>query len=96
LDKAVIERLKKDLAAVGVRKAWIARKRLKHSADRPMFVLGIISTSFWKWARKEHTEAVVQAVYEKVQLPATTIVVTLVGDHAHFQTKYRWKRARVL
>ena len=96
LDPAVIERLRKELAGIGVLKAWIARKRLQHNADHPIYVLGIISTSFWKWARKAHTEAVEQAVYEKVRLPQTTIVVTLVGDHAHFRSKFRWKRARVL
>jgi hypothetical protein len=92
----VIERLRKQLAAVGVRKAWIARKRLKHDDGRPLYLLGIRSTPLWMWTREKRLRAVERAVYERVELPDETIVASLEGERSRFASKFRWKRARVL
>jgi Zn-dependent protease with chaperone function len=95
LDRAVIDRLSRDLAAVGVRKAWIARKRTKHNSDTPLYVLGIISTSFWKFSREEETRAIQQEIFRRVELPQETVILSLEGN-SQFISKYRWKKARVV
>ena len=98
LDADALAELRNALQAIpGLRKAYFVRKRVRHLAHRPCYVLGFRSTGPLQWHSKQRASEVQQQILEKVVFPGETMVVNVEGDNYRFGRKFRWMRgARIV
>jgi Zn-dependent protease with chaperone function len=79
-------------AVPGLRKAYLARKRVKHLSERTCFVLGFtVALPFWLHSKKRAAE-VQQAILQTVRFPGETLVINVEGENYRFGRKFRWMR----
>lgn len=97
LEPARVRELAAALRAVGVRRAWLVRKRVAHFADRPLYFLGFTATPWWARRRAERVIAIQRRIAETVALPGETVVSHVEADLYRLGRKLRWRRgSRVL
>lgn len=81
------------LAAIpGLRKAYLARKRVRHLADNPCFVLGYRVTPWYRLHSKRRAQEVMEQIRQSVRFPYETLIVNVEGDNYRFGRKLAWKR----
>jgi Zn-dependent protease with chaperone function len=95
LDAATMEAIRESLRAIpGLRKAYLARKRLEIRPERPLFVLGFTATPWWRWQDRKASAEAQHAILETVPIPGEWMVVSLEGENSSFAGKFR-RRWRV-
>ncbi|MBI1906058.1 MAG: M48 family metalloprotease [Rhodocyclales bacterium] len=98
LSTDTLSALRAQLAAVvGLRKAYLVRKRVRHFPDRPCYVLGYNTTPFYRLRSKRRTEQVMRDIQSSVDFPGDTIIICVEGENYRFGRKLRFMRGtRVL
>jgi Zn-dependent protease with chaperone function len=92
LSAARASALATDLAAIGVRRAWLVRKRLQHRPESPLYVLGFKLTPWWKLRNARAIDALMQRIVGSIELPGETLVINVEGDNYRFGRKFYWMR----
>lgn len=97
LPQRSIETLRRQLQAVpGLRKAYLARKRVKYLTHRTCYVLGFATAGIFSLYDRQRTAKALDAIRKSVQLPEETLVVNIEGENARLAWKFFWLRgARV-
>lgn len=98
LTAEAVENLRTQLRAVpGLRRAYFVRKRVRHFAHRPCYVLGFSVTGLFRLHSKKRVSEALQRIHETVQFPGETLIVSVDGDNYRFGRKFFWMRgARVV
>jgi Zn-dependent protease with chaperone function len=90
LDAAAVERIRERLRAIPrIRRAYLARKRLQHKPERPLYVLGFKVTPAWRYIDRKAAAAAQAAILKTVALPGDGIVFCLDGENASFARKFK-------
>jgi Zn-dependent protease with chaperone function len=80
-----------------VRRAYLIRKVTRHFPERPMYVLGIASTKWWRLYDRAQAHALVQRIKQEVRFPGETLIVSIEGNNYKFARKMRRvKRSRII
>jgi Zn-dependent protease with chaperone function len=98
LSDEVAGKLRAALKAVrGLRRAYYVRKRVKHFADKPCYVLAYRVTGLFQLHRKRRVKEVLAKIQESVSFPGETIIINVDGPNHRFDRKFWWMRgARLL
>lgn len=93
LEPEALADLRAQLATIpGLRRVYLARKRVKHFPDRPCFVLGFSVTPFYLPYRKKRAQRVMELLQEELRTPGETLLLCVDGSNSRFLHKLRWKR----
>ncbi len=93
LSDEAAEELRAALKAVaGLRRAYFVRKRVKHFADRPCYVLAYRAVGFFQFHREKRVKEVLQNIQETVRFPGETIIISTDGKNYRFDRKFFWMR----
>ena len=76
--------LRDALRSLGVRKAWLAQKKLALSAERPIYVLGYSILKRFQSYDAQRTRDVQRRILEDAALPGETFVFCVDGPNAPF------------
>jgi Zn-dependent protease with chaperone function len=91
LDAETLGRLQAQLRSIPrLKKVYFVRKRVKLLPERGCYVLGFRIRGFWH-SNKDITE-VQEQIQRTVQLPAGTVILSIVGRNYEFSGKFRWMR----
>lgn len=98
LPEAVLGELCAELRKVpGLRKAYLVRKRVKHFAHLPCYVLGYKTSRWFQPLRKRRVADVMAQIQATVRFPGETLIINVEGDNYRFGRKLAWMRgARIL
>ncbi len=98
LPEDALAELRAQLRAIpGLRKAYFVKKRVKHLAHRPCYVLGFSVNGPFRFHSKKRAGEVLQRIQEAVQFPGETLIINVEGGNYRFGRKFRWMRgARIL
>ena len=81
----------------GLRKAWLARKRVRHFPDQPCYVLGFRVTTWYGLYSDKQRAKVQQAIAQLSAFPGETIILSTDYKNAWFGRKIRGVRgSRIL
>ncbi|QKT02794.1 hypothetical protein HUS23_02695 [Ectothiorhodospiraceae bacterium 2226] len=94
----VLTQLRDALKSIpGLRRVYLVRKRVKHFAHRPLFILGFGVTGVLRPHSKSRAVRVLNLIQERVSFPGETMILNVEGDNYRFGRKLRWKRgARIV
>jgi hypothetical protein len=87
LDVDVATRLHDQLARLGVRKAWLARKPTRHMPESPLYFLAFSIKPWWWLFTKAGGKILEERIYKEVSLPGQTIVTCTDGEFYRFRRK---------
>lgn len=97
LDPEALQPLKATLAGLGIRKAWLVRKRCRHQPELPLYVLAFRLTHVFAFNREQRGQAMQERIVSEVTLPGDSFVICVDGTNYRFGRKFRWMRgARIL
>ncbi len=81
----------------GLRRAYFVKKRVKHLAHLPCYVLGFGVTGFSQRHLKQRAQEIMRLLQETVRFPGETLIINVEGVNYRFGRKFRWIRgAKVL
>jgi Zn-dependent protease with chaperone function len=83
---ALIEQLR---AVPGLRKAYLARKRVAHLTHRPFFVLGFTCTAPFRFYRIKRANEVLRKIKDTVPFPGETWIMNVEGENSRFKRKFK-------
>ena len=84
-------------AIEGLRTAWFVKKRVKHLAHRPCYVLGYSVTGPFRFHREKRATEVLRRIQQGVQFPGEALIINVEGANYRFGRKFRRIRgARIL
>jgi Zn-dependent protease with chaperone function len=93
LSDEAAEELRAALKAVaGLRRAYFVRKRVKHFADRPCYVLAYRAVGHFQLHREKRVKEVLQNIQETVRFPGETVIISVDGKNYRFDRKFFWMR----
>lgn len=87
LDADVAISLYKQIASLGVRKVWLARKPTRYFPESPLFLLAFSVKPWWWLFTKTGGKIVSERIYREVPLPGQTIVICTDGEFYRFRRK---------
>jgi Zn-dependent protease with chaperone function len=98
LSEDALAELRAQLQAIpSLRKAYFVRKRVRHFAHRPCYVLGFGVAGFLQPYADGCAKAVLQQIQKEVRFPGETLIINVEGNHYRFGRKFRWMRgSRIL
>lgn len=98
LTAEAVEKLRTQLRAVpGLRRAYFVRKRVRHFAHRPCYVLGFSVTGLFRLHSKRRVSEALQRIRDGVEFPGETLILDVDGENYRFGRKFFWMRgARVV
>lgn len=98
LSEHIIAELRAQLQTIpGLRKAYFARKNVKHLKHHPCFVLGFTVADLFQPHNKQHVAGILDEIQKKVQFPGKTLIINVEGENFRFCRKFCWMRdARIL
>jgi Zn-dependent protease with chaperone function len=80
-----------------IRRAWLAKKRVRQMIDRPCYVLGFAVTSPLRLHNGKRAAQALAAIREAVQFPGEMLILNVEGDNYRFGRKLRRvKTARII
>lgn len=79
-------------AIPGLRKAYLAKKRVKHMPERACYVLGFTVGSLLRWHTKERAAEALRRIQETLSFSGETLIISLEGENYRFGRKLRWMR----
>lgn len=85
-----LEALRAQLVRVtGLRKAWLARKRVQHLPEQPQLVLGFTTTPWWMFSTARRMRVTQDRILEQVVFPLATLVICVEEPNVRFKRKLR-------
>ncbi|WP_265945988.1 M48 family metallopeptidase [Dechloromonas sp. A34] len=98
LDAEQLSALRGQLQAItGLAKVYFVKKRVKHLAHLPCYVLGYRVTGFFRFQRKRYEADALQQIRNRVQFPGETLILSVDGENYRFGRKFAWMRgSRIL
>jgi len=75
-----------------LRKVYLVRKRVRHLAHLPLYVLGFTLTPWWRRSNKRRAAEIQQTILASVQFPGETTVLSVEGANYRFGRKFRFMR----
>jgi lipopolysaccharide biosynthesis regulator YciM len=90
-DPAEVERLRDQLRPFPlIQTAYLAQKKLEKFPERPLYVLGIVTTASWyQLNRAESNRELIGEIVSRVEFTAETLVIVLEGDYKKLLKKFR-------
>ena len=93
LDEASIEALREQLKKIpGLAKAYLVKKRVKHLAHIPCYILGFRARGFFGFQRKRYDPDILRQLQHQVRLPGETLIMSIDGGNYRFGRKFAWMR----
>jgi hypothetical protein len=88
---AEVERLRDQLRPFPqIEMAYLAQKKLEKFPERPLYVLGIVTTASWyQLNRAESNRELIGEIVSRVEFTAETLVIVLEGDYKKLLKKFR-------
>jgi hypothetical protein len=98
LDAGATEDLRAQLMQVGgVTRAYLARKRVEHFQEIPVYVLGYAASPWWSWRTAARALEVQKRILADVSFPGESFVVGIEGANRRLGRRLRFMRgARIL
>lgn len=98
LSAEAVAALRQSVAAVpGVRRAYLACKRVRRWPEQPCYVLGFSCTPWWWWPSNRRRAGIQQRLFDTVSFPGETFVLGIDGDNRRFKRELgRVRGARLL
>jgi hypothetical protein len=81
LDAAAVAKLGEELAALGVRGAWLARKKVELEPERPLYVLAFSIVKRFGVHEEQRARDTQRRIFETVSLPGETFVFCADGPN---------------
>ena len=72
-----------------VRRAWLARKAVRHLSERPFYVLGVELGRWYQWRTRQQNQQVVHGLATKVAYPGHAWIIQLNRHHAKVARKLK-------
>ncbi|WP_257388386.1 M48 family metalloprotease [Tahibacter caeni] len=82
-----IAELAQQLRELGIYRAWLARRTLRHMPEHPQLVLGFRATRPLRWHSAARAEQQQNRILSRVAFPHDVIVLAVDGDNARFGRK---------
>jgi Zn-dependent protease with chaperone function len=93
LDDPSLASLRQALRAIpGLSKAYLVKKRVRHLAHRPLYVLGFSATPWYRLRNKRRSQAVMEQIQTTVAFPYVTVIIRIEGENRSFGRKLAWMR----
>lgn len=90
LAEDVVAKMRNELKSIpGLRKAYLVRKRLKHSSQPPCYVLGYAVTAWLQFGtRQQDAQKMLQQIQAAVECPEETRIISMEGKNRGFRGKF--------
>jgi hypothetical protein len=76
------------LREIGIYRAWLVRRVLKHLPEQPQLVLGFRATRPFGWHTRARAEHQQKMILSRVAFPHDVMVVPVDGDNVNFQRRF--------
>ena len=75
-------------SVVGLRKAYLVKKRVRHFPNRPFYVLAYTVTARFRLHSKRKAVKILQRIKQAVEFPGETLIINAEGGNARFERKF--------
>lgn len=76
------------LREIGIYRAWLVRRVLRHLPEQPQLVLGFRATRPLRWHSRDRAEHQQKMILSRVAFPHDVMVVPVDGDNVNFQRRF--------
>lgn len=88
-DETIAELRAELMTVAGLRQVYLVKKRVKHLAHLPCYVLGYRVTGFFQLHHRRRAQAALRQIQETVVFPGETLIINIDGANARFGRRFR-------